>query len=84
MDINVIISEIQDIIEESPVHVDLVSNFDSVTIDLKELWVSLKKKNQLFLAEDPDHPLISSIKTALNNIKLQNQYKIECKSKSQL
>jgi len=65
MDTNVIISEIQDIIEENPVHVDLVSNFDSVITDLKDLRLSLKKKKQLLLAENPEQALILTITQTL-------------------
>ena len=84
MDINVIISEVKDIIDENPVHADLVSNFDSVSSDLKDLRLSLKKKKQLLLVENPEHALILTITQTLDAIKSHNQRMTECKSKAQL
>ena len=84
MDTNVIISEIQDIIEENPVHPVYVSNFDSVTTALATLCLSLKKNQQLILVENLKHPLLPTITQALNGIKLHNQHMNECKSKTQI
>eukprot|EP00111_Clytia_hemisphaerica_P015786 TCONS_00046609-protein len=69
MDTNVIISEIQDVIDESPVHPDYVSNFDSVTTTLATLRLSLKKKQQLILAENLEPQLPPKITQALDSIK---------------
>ncbi|XP_066924259.1 uncharacterized protein [Clytia hemisphaerica] len=84
MDTNVIISEIQDVIDESPVHPDYVSNFDSVTSTLATLRLSLKKKQQLILAENLEHQLLPKLTQALDSIKLHIQRMAECKSKAQL
>jgi len=84
MDINVIVSEIQDVIDENPVHHELVSNFESVTSNLGTLRLDLKRKEQLVRSQDPNHSLIPTIKQALDSIKLHNQGMIECKSKAQM
>ena len=84
MDINVIISEIKDIIDENPIHQELVSNFDSTTSALGTLRLSLKRKEQLILAEDPKHPIATAITQTLDEMKLHKKGMTECKSKVQL
>ena len=81
MDTNVIIAEIKDVLDENPVHHDLVSNFDSVTSILQTLRMSLRQKEQRILVEAPNHPLATTIPDVINQIKLHKQKMIECKSK---
>ena len=77
------LEEIQDYIDENPIHPDYAANFNNVIEKLGELRLSLRRKDMQLKADD-NHELSERIVETLANIKDYIKNAKDCKVKTEL